>query len=321
MGKGYLGFPDAGFGVTSAWAPAGRSWNSQDRMVPLGPRSGGTGAAASVPREGDAGGRQSQGGAGRVRRARGPAASQGQGGSHSPRASAAWWGAGWGRSSCCRARRRCTGSGRCRPAATAASGWSRSSRTRGSRTGPPAGLRRQRGERAGEAAPDPSFPASPGGPGPQPRCPASLPAPFPAALFSLAAKPGAGFLFRHYRSADHLSNTSAHPGRPSRDPGKETVLEAEDVRVRDERWGGGRLESPDPYSQAVPELLKTKIHHHYSTSLPNPSKPHSNTDHWAPLQPTNIRGQSKAAALTFISSYFKKYFLHLPPVHMCLFSN
>lgn len=89
MGKGYLGFPDAGFGVTSAWAPAGGRWNSRDRMVPLGPRSGGIGAAAPVPGEGDAGGRQSQGGAGRARRAGGPAASQGQGRSHSPRASAA----------------------------------------------------------------------------------------------------------------------------------------------------------------------------------------------------------------------------------------
>lgn len=75
---------------------------------------------------------------------------------HSPLSSGVWWGAGWGRSFLCRARRRCTGSCRCRPSSTAGSGWSHSWRTPGFRTGLPAALGgRSRGERRwGTAAGD-----------------------------------------------------------------------------------------------------------------------------------------------------------------------
>lgn len=292
--------PDAGFGTISPRAPAGERWSGRGRKGTAGfPRGGRPrwprAAPHLCPRGAPGASRERPGRRGGRR-------------SHSPRASVAWWGAGWGRSSCCRGRRRCTSSGRYRPAATAASGWSRSSRTRGFQAGPPAGLRRERGQEPGWGRAAPSPPRgprkTPGSPGPV--LATRPPAPFPTDLS--VRQPSREPAVVTTDLVQHLSNPSAALGVTSKTPGKEqeTGLTAEpessacvskDLGI-EMGCGEVSLGPLTPPFRLFPSVSKLKSIIITVCHLSNPSRLYSiNTDHWAPHQPTNILGHSRAQVI------------------------
>lgn len=234
--------------------------------------------------------------------------------SHSPRASAAWWGAGWGRSSCCRDRRRCTNSGRCRPAAIAASGWNRSSRIHGSRAGPPAGLRRQRGQEAGWGR------AAPAPPRKTPRYPwpqgwqhaARLPArALPHGSLCSAAKSGAGRPWSLSSVCPILLQPwgalSETPGKSRRwccrpSPSHLPSVSKDLVGVRSYgQVGLGPLTPPFRLFPSVSKLKSIII----SVPLAKPSRPYSiNTDHWPLHRAHKYPGTQSGNLITFIPSNF-----------------
>lgn len=154
------------------------------------------------------------------------------------------------------------GSGRCRRAARAASGWSRSSRTRGSRAGPPAGLRDERPVRSRPREPHNPHPGPPG-PAPRPSPPglsARRPGPEPALDVTATDL-----------LTDYLSNTSAPLGAPVQSPAKvrwQTKRPGPDhpppspqgPRSWDEpEVGWSKCGPPDLSFPAVPKLFKTEI--------------------------------------------------------------